>query len=116
MNLELYKIDNQNELMKVEKLLQLQNTVDLELLQANDVIKQLKERSESVKQDLLNAMTKYDIKSLETERFKITRVNETTKKTIDSKKLKEEYPDVYEKYSKESTVKAYLKITEKKGE
>ena len=43
--------------------------------------------------------------------FKATYVKETTSKTFDSKRLKEEKPDVYEEYLKETTKKAYIKFS-----
>ena len=42
--------------------------------------------------------------------FKATYVKETTSKTFDSKRFKEEKPDVYEEYLKETTRKAYIKF------
>ena len=43
--------------------------------------------------------------------FKVTYVAETTSTTFDSKKFKEEKPDLYEKYKKETTRKAYVKLS-----
>lgn len=43
--------------------------------------------------------------------FKVTYVAETTSTTFDSKKFKEEEPDLYEKYKKETTRKAYVKLS-----
>ena len=43
--------------------------------------------------------------------FKVTYIAETISSTFDSKKLKEENPDLYEKYKKETTRKAYVKLS-----
>lgn len=43
--------------------------------------------------------------------FKVTYVAETTSTTFDSKKFKEENPDLYEKYKKETTRKAYVRMS-----
>lgn len=43
--------------------------------------------------------------------FKATYIKETTSKTFDSKRFKEENPDVYENYLKETTRKAYIKFS-----
>ena len=43
--------------------------------------------------------------------FKVTYFAETTSTTFDSKKFKEEEPDLYEKYKKETTRKAYVKLS-----
>lgn len=42
--------------------------------------------------------------------FKVTYYEETTQNRIDSKKLKEEQPDIYNKYLKTSNKKAYVKF------
>ena len=62
---------------------------------------------------LYEAMTKQGISSWETldKSMLITRVAPSTKTTIDSKKLKEDMPEVAEKYSKTSTTAGYVKIT-----
>lgn len=112
-NLELLKIDNQQELLNVEQLLKLQNAIETQILDLDETIKSLKAKSESNKNSLLSAMSKYDIKSLNSESFKITRVNETVRVTLDSKAIKENHPDIYEKYSKQSVVKSHLRISAK---
>lgn len=56
--------------------------------------------------DLLNQK-----KSFENEFLKVTYVAATSKTTIDSKTLKKEMPDVYEKYSKTSPVAASVRIS-----
>ena len=43
--------------------------------------------------------------------FKVTYVAETKSNTFDSKKFKEENPDLYEKYKKETTRKAYVRMS-----
>ena len=43
-------------------------------------------------------------------KFKANYVKEKKKKTFDSKRFKEEKPDVYEEYLKETTRKAYIKF------
>lgn len=112
-NLELLKIDNQQELLNIEELLKLQNAIETQILDLDETIKTLKAKSESNKNSLLSSMSKYDIKSLNSESFKITRINETVRVTLDSKAIKENHPDIYEKYSKQSVVKSYLRISAK---
>lgn len=110
-NLELLKIENETELNDVQQLMTLQDAIESEILNLDNIIKTLKSKSENNKASLLEQMQKYDIKTLDTENFKITRVDETTRVTVDSKSLKENEPEIYEKYSKKSTVKANLRIT-----
>ena len=42
--------------------------------------------------------------------FKVTYVAETTSKKFDSKRFKEEQPDLYNEYLKESTTKSYVRF------
>lgn len=69
--------------------------------------------AKELRAQLYEAMTKQGISSWETldKSMLITRVAPSTKTTIDSKKLKEDMPEVAEKYSKTSTTAGYVKIT-----
>ena len=53
------------------------------------------------------------IKTLETPRMKITVKDAYAKKSVDSARLKEEMPDVYAKYLKETRVAESVVITMK---
>lgn len=66
-----------------------------------------------MRQELEEAMNAYGIKDFENQFVKITHIDATTKTTVDSKKLKAELPDVYQKYSKVSNVKASVRISVK---
>ena len=68
-----------------------------------------------MREQLQAAMDAYDIKSFENEVIKITYIEESTRNTVDSKKLKDQMPEIYEKFTKSSAVKAFVKI-ELKGE
>ena len=43
--------------------------------------------------------------------FKVTYVAETKSNTFDSKRFKEEKPELYKEYTKETTRKAYIKLS-----
>lgn len=74
--------------------------------------KQLEEQEAKVKQELEEAMNAYDIKSIDNQFIKITRVKESTSTTVDLKALKEKEPKLYdellEDYPKTTSKKAYL--------
>jgi predicted phage-related endonuclease len=94
--MEIVKIENgQIEIAKeftkqYKEFLKLQLEMDLK-------IKEVKEKVKS-------AMEEYGIASFDNEDLTITYKKGTTRKSVDSKKLKEELPDIYEEYLKESTV------------
>jgi hypothetical protein len=87
----------------------------LDIEQAIIRIKQEAEFYEKQKQDLLSGieaeMDKQGLKKLETDRLIITKVLPTVSKGIDTKRLKEEMPEVAEKYEKLTEKKGFIKLT-----
>ena len=79
--------------------------------QAKDIDRKRKE----AKATICEAMEKYGIKTFENDILKLTYVAETSTVGIDTKAFQREYPDTYEeileKYPKETTRSAYVKIT-----
>lgn len=81
----------------------------------SDVVKtkkQLEEQEKKVKEDLEKAMDAYDIKSIDNQFLKITRVNGSTSTSVDLKLMQEKEPKLYgellEDYPKVTTKKSYL--------
>lgn len=75
--------------------------------------KDLEEKEKKLKEDLEKSMNEHGIKKFSNDFISITWVEPTTSETFDSKKFKEEQPKVYEKYTKTSAKKGYVKITVK---
>lgn len=73
--------------------------------------KHYKKQAEEMKEALRLEMVKQNVKSYETERLKITYIAPSERVSVDSKKLKEEMPEVWEQYSRVSTVKDSVRIT-----
>ncbi len=83
--------------------------------QLADITKQKKlieEQEKKVKEQLEKAMDAYDIKSIDNQYIKITRVNGSTSTSIDLKALEKEEPELYaellEDYPKVTNRKPYL--------
>lgn len=73
-------------------------------LEAETLMKELKE-------ELLEKMESNGIQeSFETNGLKVTYKKASTRNSLDSKKLKEEQPSIYEKYLKESPVKSSISL------
>lgn len=72
---------------------------------------ELKEKE--FKRDLLVAMENNNIKSYENDVMKVTYVAPTTRTSVDTKRFKEECPDIYEAYTKTSKVNSCLKVSVK---
>lgn len=61
-------------------------------------------------QQIMEIMKASGTKTIKTKYVTITYVSPTTRKSLDSKKLKEEHPDLYDEFLKESPVKESLRI------
>lgn len=74
--------------------------------------KQLEEQEKKVKADLEKAMDANDIKSIDNQFLKITRVNGSTSTSVDLKAMQEKEPTLYaellEDYPKVTNKKSYL--------
>lgn len=72
--------------------------------------KKLQDEYKEAKKQLHDAMEAYDIKKFETDNIVITRVLPTERKSIDSKRLREEMPDVATQFEKVSKVAGSVRI------
>lgn len=77
------------------------------ILSAMDV---MKEKIDSIKGQIKAEMERRNINQIKIGNRVISYVNGTTKESIDSKKLKEEYPEVWDKCKKVSKVSASIRI------
>lgn len=93
-----------------------------DLVVAEELINQMKEferrrvaieiQEKQLREELLEAMEKYGITSWQTEdeSIKATYKKSYTRTSIDSKRLKEELPDIAEEYSKTTEVKSSVEL------
>lgn len=98
------------------------NTQLAELVEVESLIKRIEEQKKAaeaqateLRAQLMQAMEANGVTSFENENIKITYVAPTTRTAIDSTKLKKELPEIAEKYTKTSNVKASLRITLKEA-
>ncbi len=91
-------------------LLQVAN-IESQILDFKEAIKQLEAMKKESLMKVEQAMKQAGVKKLETERVLITLVEPSKSKTLDSKRLKEEHPDLAEAYSRETERKGHVKIT-----
>ena len=75
--------------------------------------KKLDEQEKLMRKKLLEAMETFGVKKFENEHVSFTYVAPTTKTSIDSAKLKKNYPAIAEECSKVSNVSASVRITVK---
>lgn len=72
--------------------------------------KKLDEQSKIMREKLQAAMEEYGVTKFDNGMLKLTYVAPTTRSAIDSTKLKKELPEVAEKYTKVSNVKASIRL------
>ena len=78
-------------------------------------VDEIKAKVEDLKSGLYDLMEQYNVRSWKGEKVSITRVLPSVSVSVDSKKLKESYPDIYKECLKQSKRKGSLKITVKDG-
>ena len=72
--------------------------------------KALEEQETELKTKLKEAMEKCNIKKFTSKILNVTYIAATTATSVDSKKLKEKHPDIYDECSKVSNKSAYVKV------
>lgn len=96
------------------EVIRFQSTVPEVITQITNLIrmkKSLDDQEKQLKQELVKAMERCDIKSFENDNIKMVYVAPTTRSTIDSAKLKKDHPDIAEQYTKTSAVSASVRVT-----
>lgn len=76
-------------------------------------IKELQSQISKQRAKCLEILEKANLNEYENTTAKFTKTSESKRITVDSKKLKEDYLEIFNQYSKETTVKATLRIIEK---
>lgn len=79
-------------------------------------LKTLQEKDAELRDSIKTAMENNKVENFENDIIKITYVKPSSRTTLDTAKIKEEAPEVYEKFSKVSEVKASVRIKVKEIE
>ena len=86
-------------------------SVEDEIVRLETETKEMKQRQDALKTGLYDLMEQFDVKSFRGSKVMLTRVLPSKSESLDSKRLKEEQPDIYKKYVKTSERSGSLKIT-----
>lgn len=81
-----------------------------QITQTMNEYEKAKAEYDKLKENLVEVCEKYGIKKIESEDVRITYKEQYTRETLDSKKLKEELPDVYDSYCKICECKASVVV------
>lgn len=103
------------ELIKVENEIGILDTeVSKKVAEFEKAIKEIKEKEEELKQNILSEMESKNILKLETDDLTITYIAPAERETFDSKKFREENSDLnsdlYDEYVKFSPVKSSIRV------
>jgi predicted phage-related endonuclease len=101
--MELVKVEN-GEIVVAQEIINQIVEFEKEKLKMDLIQKELKEK-------LKEAMENNNVTKLEFGELKVSYRNASTRTSIDSKKLKEELPDIYDEYSKTSNVSSSISIS-----
>lgn len=89
---------------------QLNSEISLKIANFEKQVKAIKEAEDKLKAQILEEMEKYNITKLDTEELTITYVAPTYRETFDSKKLRTDNEELYNKYISLSSVKSSIRI------
>ena len=98
-----------NDIIKFENGQLVKEAVDLLVIKEQQM-KQLKEEYEQMKNDLLEAMEQNGVIKIDTDKIAINYIAPTESERFDSKKFREDMPDLYDEYVKFTPVKASVRI------
>lgn len=101
-----------NELVKYEndEIVVNQNAID-KIIEFNKLKKEMEYQMKLINDGLMNLMNEKGIKKFITKGLSATIKDGSTRTTIDSKRLKEECPEIYEAYSKTTEVKSSITLS-----
>lgn len=89
------------------------DSYELAITELEEDLEYLKDKEKQFKEELYSAMADAGVEKFKFGSVSATRVDPTTATTVDAKKLKEEEPTIYEKYSKTSERKGYVRLSVK---
>lgn len=99
------------ELIKVENEIGILDTeVSKKVAEFEKAIKEIKEKEEELKQNILTEMENKNILKLETDDLMITYIAPAERETFDNKRFREDNPDLYDEYVKFSPVKSSIRV------
>lgn len=98
-----------NEIVKVENgEITIAEELINKIIEFNKTKKEMEYQEKILKEGLMEVMNQIGLKKFIINGLSATIKDGTTRTTIDSKRLKEECPDIYEEYSKTSEVKSSI--------
>ena len=104
-NLLIEYTNNELELGKIEQ------QISAAIIDLQNKQNELQNKNNEIREQIKNSMEQNNVKKYENDFIAITYIAPTTKTVVDSKKLKENYIDIYNECSKTSNVKSSIRIS-----
>lgn len=89
---------------------QLNKVTSCQIANFESQIKELKKQEDELKAAILEEMKSKGLVKIETDELSISYVDSFDKEKFDNKKLKKDYPNLYDQYVSMSTVKPSIRI------
>ena len=101
-----------SELQEVSKEIQVVDSrISKAVAKEKQLLERLKERDDELRAKLLVAMEANGIKKFENDMLRVTYVAPQIRTTFDSSRFKEEAPEIYKEFTKETYTKSHVKIS-----
>lgn len=97
------------ELIKINEY-EIDKSLSNEIIELENQLKALKEKKDALNEMILKEMESKGIIKVETPEIRINYIASSKKETFDSKKFREDNPDLYDEYIKISDVKSSIRI------
>lgn len=80
------------------------------LKKAQEELAEIEDKVKNAVKEMFESIPDLETNTVVVDGIKFTYVKGSTRKTVDSKKLQEEYPEIYKKCIKESSVKSSIRL------
>lgn len=94
----------------------LSDTAELEIIKIEQAARQIKAAQDAIKRAILAEMEQKNIIKLETDRLTITYIAPSDRESFDSKRMREQWPDLYDEFVKITPVKSSVRFKVKDHE
>lgn len=81
-----------------------------EIIRLEKAVKDLEAKKDTIKKGIYDLMVKHNVKKWQSDRLQLIRKSDSTRESLDSAKIKKNYPSIYDECKKVSTVKGSLTI------
>lgn len=90
---------------------EIKDRISVAIAKETTKLEELQERDKVLREKLLTAMERNNVKKFQNDVLRITYIPAQVRTVLDTDRIKEEAPEIYTEFGKESKVKASLRIS-----